>query len=395
MRQDSIAFYYDIGCPFAYIAAHRLVKLAEAQQVAIEWNPVLLGGLYQHQKQSQFPAQQWSTAKAQHNLRQLHQEAQRYKIPFKYNPNHPQRTVNAMRLLLCCEQEKRIALTFALFKAYWQDEVNFSQSTILEDLCIEFGLKKDCYLTPDIKMELRKKTDSAAKQGIFGVPTFKVGSEMWWGQDRLLFVKSAIGGEKEAHFTQSKTPRALTLFHDFASPFSYLGVQQMKQFELETGHQIILKPILLGALFKKIGTPMVPLFAMSPDKQQAVFKDLGRWAEWWKIPFSFPSHFPLRSVLPLRAAIVEPKLTVPLYTAFWAKGQDISKKEVLFDICKQHGLDGQIVIEGAESQTIKDQLRQNTQHAIESGVCGVPSWDVDGEIWWGQDRLLSLASRLA
>ena len=123
MRQDSIAFYYDIGCPFAYIAAHRLVKLAEAQQVAIEWNPVLLGGLYQHQKQSQFPAQQWSTAKAQHNLRQLHQEAQRYKIPFKYNPNHPQRTVNAMRMLLCCEQEKRIALTFALFKAYWQDEV--------------------------------------------------------------------------------------------------------------------------------------------------------------------------------------------------------------------------------------------------------------------------------
>ena len=97
----------------------------------------------------------------------------------------------------------------------------------------------------------------------------------------------------------------------------------------------------------------------------------------------------------MRAAIVEPKLTIPLYTAFWAQGLDISKEEVLFDICKQHGLDGQSVIEGAESQTIKDQLRQNTQDAIESGVCGVPSWDVDGEIWWGQDRLLSLASRLA
>ena len=169
----------------------------------------------------------------------------------------------------------------------------------------------------------------------------------------------------------------------------------MKQFEQETGHQIILKPILLGALFKKIGTPMVPLFAMSSDKQQAVFKDLGRWAEWWKIPFSFPSHFPLRSVLPLRAAIVEPSLTIPLYTAFWAKGQDISKESVILDICNQHDLDGQSVIEDAQSQTIKDLLRQNTQIALDSGVCGVPSWDVNGEIWWGQDRLLSLASRLA
>ena len=57
MAHHSIAFYYDIGCPFAYIGAHRLVKLAAEHQLHIKWCPVLLGGLYQHHQSAQFPAQ--------------------------------------------------------------------------------------------------------------------------------------------------------------------------------------------------------------------------------------------------------------------------------------------------------------------------------------------------
>ena len=395
MSKDSIAFYYDIGCPFAYIAAHRLIKIAKAQNVHINWNPVLLGGLYQHQQQSQFPAKQWSMAKVQHNLRQLHQEAQQYNIPLKYNPHHPQKTVNAMRLLLCCDQEMRIKASLALFNAYWQDGIDFSKSTILDDLCLQLGLEPKCYLRPDIKSQLRHNTDEAAQLGIFGVPTFKVGSDLWWGQDRLLFVKHAIGGAKTVHFTRSKTPQKLTLYHDFASPYSYLGIQQMKQFEAHTGHKITAKPILLGALFKEIGTPMVPLFTMSHDKQQSVYKDLERWAEWWNIPFSFPEIFPLRSILPLRATIVEPSLTDVLYSAYWAEGKDISDVDVFTQICDKNGLDGALIIAKTQHAEVKNKLRENTQEAIEAGVYGVPSWKVNDEIWWGQDRLLSLAKYLS
>ena len=139
---------------------------------------------------------------------------------------------------------------------------------------------------------------------------------------------------------------------------------------------------------------MVPLFTMSQDKQQYVFKDLGRWASWWNVPFSFPSHFPLRSVLPLRVSIVAPELTHEMYSAFWVEGKDISKAEVIAEICESKERSASEMLEKANTQEIKDILRQNTQNAIDAGVCGVPSWNVNGEIWWGQDRLLSLAKYL-
>ena len=395
MSHHSIAFYYDIGCPFAYIAAHRIVRLAAELSVQIEWKPVLLGGLYQHHQSAQFPAQEWSVAKAQHNLRQLHQEAKLHEVPLRYNPHHPQRTVNAMRLLLCCDGEMRQEISFELFKAYWQDGHDFRDQGLLDELCQRFGLEKECYLNPDIKIRLRKETEIAAQKGLFGVPSFEFEDEHWWGQDRMLFVRAALDGYCENSFKKGIEPQNLTLYHDFASPFSYLGVQQMAQFQRETGHRIELKPILLGALFKQIGTPMVPLFTMSQDKQQYVLKDLGRWAQWWNIPFSFPSHFPLRSVLPLRASIVAPQLTHDLYRAFWGEGKDISQAKTIAEICDLKGLPAAEILAAAESQPIKEKLRSNTQEAIEAGVCGVPSWTVKGEIWWGQDRLLSLAKYLS
>lgn len=392
---NSITYYYDIGCPFAYIAAHRIVNIATQCNAQIIWKPILLGGLFQHHKSSQFPAQSWSTAKAQHNLRQLHQEAERYKVPLNYSPHHPQRTVNAMRLLLCCEGETQLAIMYDLFKAYWQDGYNFQDSTRLDELVKQYGLEPNCYLNPEIKRRLRTETEAAAKKGIFGVPMFEVNGELLWGQDRLHFVKDAIGGQKENHFKAGHTSKTLTLYHDFSSPFSYLGVQQMKQFQAETGHTVIFKPILLGALFKQIGTPMVPLFTMSREKQKYVMRDIKRWADWWSIPFQFPSVFPLRSVLPLRISLVEPKLTSKLYTAFWSNGLDISQPSVVAELCEEAGFDAQSIQEEAQSQPIKDLLKSNTQEAYEAGVCGVPSWNVNNEIWWGQDRLLSLANQLS
>jgi 2-hydroxychromene-2-carboxylate isomerase len=392
---NSITFYYDIGCPFAYIAAHRILDLAAQCNSEIIWKPILLGGLYQHHKSPDFPAESWPTSKAQHGLRQLSQEAERYDVPLNYSPFHPQRTVNAMRLLLCAEGEVQRTIMFSLFKAYWQDGYNFNDNGLLDDLAEKHGLPEKCYLEPRIKLLLRTETETAAEKGVFGVPTFEVNGDLLWGQDRMHFLRSALGGPKENQFKKGKSQKELTLYHDFASPFSYLGFKQMAKFQSETGHRVTLKPILLGAVFKEIGTPMVPLFTMSPKKQKYVFKDLMLWAEWWKIPFVFPSNFPLRSVLPLRVALIEPSLTDMLYTAFWTRGEDISQPEVIADICKKSGRDADEILHKAQLQKNKDLLKQNTSDAIKAGVCGVPSWDLEGEVWWGQDRLLSLASRLS
>ena len=109
-----------------------------------------------------------------------------------------------MRLLLCCPEEKRAELSFLLFKAYWQEGYDFRDPSLLDSLCQNFGIEKERYLQADIKALLRTTTEAAA-QGIFGVPTFEVDGELWWGQDRLLFVQAALGKGQEKTF-QKRIP---------------------------------------------------------------------------------------------------------------------------------------------------------------------------------------------
>lgn len=390
-----ITFYYDIVCPFAYIASQRIEALAEQRGATIEWRPILLGGLYQHHKNDQQPSQKWAESKVRHNIRQLTQEAERYNITLKYNINHPQRTVEALRLLLCCSEESRPAVTHELFKAYWVDGINFKESDILDDIAQRYNMEFKCYTKQHIKDLLLKRTTEAAKSGVFGVPTFEYNGQRWWGQDRMHFLNIALGGNVSSVFASTSEPKPLTFYHDFSSPYSYLAFKQMKRFSDESNHSIKVKPILLGALFKAIKTPMVPILVMSKAKQIYLIKDLNDWADFWDTPFKFPRTFPLRSVLPLRISIVNPALTDKLYHAFWVDGIDISQPVEVQSIIENEGLDAKDILAKANSKEIKDVLRKNTQNAIDTGVCGVPSLVLDGETWWGQDRLLAVAEYLA
>lgn len=194
------------------------------------------------------------------------------------------------------------------------------------------------------------------------------------------------------------TPTSLTFYFDFGSPFAYLGATQVERLAEEAGAELVYRPILLGGLFRSIGTPDVPLFAMPEVKQRHQLRDLERYAELWKVPYSFPSTFPVRTVQALRMVLQLPSdqqggLVMALFRAFWADGRDIGQSETLLRICSELGLDGTRLLKGCSDPEIKARLRKGTEEAERAGVFGVPTFVVEHAhteeplLFWGQDRI--------
>jgi 2-hydroxychromene-2-carboxylate isomerase len=253
---------------------------------------------------------------------------------------------------------------------------------------------------------LRQATQQAFEAGAFGVPTFLGGPRVLWGQDRIGLVLrdcgAAVSMDDWARPQAEPTRRAVELrfVHDVSSPFSYLASTQVERMAAAAGVPLTWSPILLGALFRNIGTPDVPLHAMNEARQAYTRRDMHDWAQAWGVPLSFPSHFPLRSVLPLRALLVEPAATAAVYRAAWAQDQRVDTPETLGAVLEAAGFDARAILERTADPEIKAALRENTAQAEAEGICGVPSFVVhydDGSQLrlWGQDRLVMLRAALA
>ena len=134
---------------------------------------------------------------------------------------------------------------------------------------------------------------------IFGVPTMFVGEDLYWGADRLDMVEVALGGSIARETGVARVP--VDFYFDYSSPFAYLALTRAEQVFGEAGRW---RPILLGGLFRSIGTVDVPLFTQSPAKRRHTMQDLGRQARWLGGEFKWPSRFPVSSVLALRVAKV-------------------------------------------------------------------------------------------
>ncbi len=194
----------------------------------------------------------------------------------------------------------------------------------------------------------------------------------------------------------------LTFYFDYSSPYAYLGATQVAAAASERGAVLLWHPFLLGALFKTVGTPMVPMFAMPQAKQRYVPLDLHRYADQYRVPFRFPSRFPMNTIKALRMTLQEEnrgKLALAFFRAYWADDRDISDKGELVAIADAAGFDGRTLLDGASEQGVKDLLRSHTDAAVNAGVCGAPSYGVDdGEatlLFWGQDRLPLVKKALA
>ena len=93
----TLDFYYDIVCPYAYMASTRVEDIAARTGIKVNYQPILLGGLFQNHQSANIPAQTWAPAKQVLGLADIHRSAERLGLPMQLNSGHPRRTVEAMR----------------------------------------------------------------------------------------------------------------------------------------------------------------------------------------------------------------------------------------------------------------------------------------------------------
>lgn len=391
-----LRFSYDIVCPFAYLASTRIEAVAAEAGRAITWDPILLGGVLRALERPDVPLAAMPPAKAKLTTLDIVRQASMLDAPLHVPPSHPRRTVAAMRCLVAAAADQVPALTHALYRAYWIDGVDVADLDALAPIVARFGVDARAVQNDEtVRQRLFDRTAAAVDRGLFGVPTIEVDGELFYGVDRLHLVRQKLGLPRHPEATYTIEPgQPLEFFHDFASPFSYLAAMQVEAFAEAHGASLTYTPFVLGGLFKAIGTPVVPLHALPQARQRYHGKDMLDWARWWGVDFEFPSNFPLRTIAPLRAALVEPRITPAVYRAAWADDKNIGDPAVLGQVIDEAGFDGAAILAKTQDPAIKQQLIANSARAEEVGVCGAPTFKVGDQLFWGQDRFPMVARAL-
>ena len=192
--------------------------------------------------------------------------------------------------------------------------------------------------------------------------------------------------------------QTIEFFWEPGSPYTYLAATQVERIAAETGAKVVWKPFLLGKVFESRG---MKLPASIPAKASYMFKDLARWAQMYQVPVTMPKVFPVNSLIASRAAIAASQLghesaaAKAILRAYWGEGEDISQVEVLSAAFTKAGLDAAAIFVRAQEQSVKDQLKENTEEALKRGVFGAPTLFVGDAMFWGNDRLEQMGLVLA
>jgi 2-hydroxychromene-2-carboxylate isomerase len=194
--RKSVHFFFDVGSPASYLAWTQLPGLCQQHQADLLYRPMLLGGVYQATGNAS-PAT--IPAKGRYTNMDYERHARRYGVPLKSNPHFPIITLFLMRAVTGVqlrEPERLQQLLACVFKGLWIDALDLNQPQLTADVLAGGGfdpaeidrLTQD----PATKAALKATTEEAVQRGVFGAPTIFVGEEMFFGQDRMDFVREAL-----------------------------------------------------------------------------------------------------------------------------------------------------------------------------------------------------------
>ena len=194
--EKSVEFWFDVGSPASYLAWTQLPQLAERTGAGIEYRPLLLGGVFQatgNRSPMEVPA------KGQYMLQDFQRFARRYGVPFQHNPHFPINTLMLMRGAVGMQMRHPLRMRVyvdAVFHAIWVEGLNMNDAptagAVLKDAGFEPQQMIALTSDPAVKEQLKAVTQEGVERGVFGAPTFFVGDQMFWGQDRLDFVEEAL-----------------------------------------------------------------------------------------------------------------------------------------------------------------------------------------------------------
>jgi 2-hydroxychromene-2-carboxylate isomerase len=195
MAKD-LEFYFDFGSPAAYLAWTQVPRIAAETGATVHYRPFLIGGLFQaigNRSPMDLPA------KGAWMREDLARFAARYGVPFRHNPHFPINTLVLMRGALALQMrqpDRLVPYGDAMYRAVWVEGRNMGEPAEVGAALREAGFDPRELLAmtqdPEVKEGLKAVTQKAVERGVFGAPTFFVDGRMFWGQDRLDFVKEAL-----------------------------------------------------------------------------------------------------------------------------------------------------------------------------------------------------------
>jgi 2-hydroxychromene-2-carboxylate isomerase len=193
MAKD-LEFFFDYGSPFSYLADTQLERLAERTGARVIYRPMLLGGVFKETGNSSPIAIE---AKRKYMMADLSRWAKHYGLPAPNNPHFPINTIRLMRGAVAAERSGVFAAYHrAVFDAFWRDGLNLGDAAVVREVLARADLDAERLAAASeehaVKDALRMATEAVVARGAFGAPTFFVGDQMFWGNDRLLFVEQAL-----------------------------------------------------------------------------------------------------------------------------------------------------------------------------------------------------------
>lgn len=192
----TVEYYFDFGSPAAYLASTELKALASDTGATVVWRPMLLGGVFVATG-NHSPAS--VPAKGKYIFADFARFAKRYGVPLKINPFFPINTITLMRIAVGLQlrnDPRFMDYCTAMYRAIWVEAQNMNDPATVGAVLQAAGFDAPALLAlaseQAVKDKLKSETELAVARGIFGAPTFFVGEQMFWGQDRLDFVREAL-----------------------------------------------------------------------------------------------------------------------------------------------------------------------------------------------------------
>jgi 2-hydroxychromene-2-carboxylate isomerase len=195
MTNKTIEFFFDFGSPTTYLAHTQLPRIAHETGATLQYRPMLLGGVF---KATGNTSPVTVPAKGRWMGQDIARWAKRWGVPFTFNPHFPINTLTLMRGAVGLQMRQPASFTRyvdAVFQAMWVTPRNLGDAAVLAATLTEAGFDAEAFVAlvgdPEVKAKLVANTEEAVARGVFGAPSCFVGDQLFFGQDRLDFVREA------------------------------------------------------------------------------------------------------------------------------------------------------------------------------------------------------------
>ena len=185
--------------------------------------------------------------------------------------------------------------------------------------------------------------------------------------------------------------KSVEFYFDVGSPTAYLAHKRLKQLKSEYGCSIIYHPVLLGGLFKASGNSS-PVTVPAKGRYM-MMEDLPRFAKLYNVSLNNNPHFPINTLNLMRGAVSALNEAYfdtyidTIFNAIWVESRNMADIDTVIEVLSVAGLDAKAILEATKKPEVKQKLISNTEQAVERGLFGAPTMFVDGEMFFGQDRL--------